>query len=463
MITVESPSKVESIADLRALLRAVIAERDEIGRERDSLRTDLELRNAALDVTSTHFMITDMRHGTASIVYVNRALANDHGYRPDELLGRAPSVLVPIDLNPDTLPEVSRSVASGAAVRANLRSRRRDGTEFWCGVSLTPIYDSAARVTHFVAIGADITIRLKEEEDRRRLQEQLYEEMQERERMAIELRLAQKLESVGRLAAGVAHEINTPIQFLSDSIAFLQTAVADLEELLGCYRKRVFELASSAGRLEILEELAQREQRIDLAFLTEEIPKSFERTQLGVERVAAIVRAMKEFAHPDAAEQAAADVNRAIQTTLTVAHNEYKYHAQIVTELGDLPEVICNIGELNQVFLNLIVNAAHAIQESGKDVGDGCITIGTRIDNDQALVWIADNGCGIPPANLEKIFDPFFTTKEVGRGTGQGLAIARSIIVEKHGGAIEVQSIVGVGTRFTLRLPIAGKNATHPK
>jgi two-component system NtrC family sensor kinase len=173
--------------------------------------------------------------------------------------------------------------------------------------------------------------------------------------------------------------------------------------------------------------------------------------------VAAIVRAMKEFAHPDGAEQNPADLNRALQTTLLVAHNEYKYCAQIETQFGELPDVICNVGELNQVFLNLIVNAAHTISESGKDAQTGRITVTTSAVGEHVQISLIDNGCGIPAENLEKIFDPFFTTKPIGRGTGQGLAIARAIVVEKHGGSIDVHSDVGQGTRFVLQLPVAGR------
>ena len=194
-----------------------------------------------------------------------------------------------------------------------------------------------------------------------------------------------------------------------------------------------------------------------MPFLRKEIPRAFERTKDGVERVAAIVRAMKEFAHPDSAEQNPADLNRALETTLLVAHNEYKYHAQIERRLGELPDVICNVGELNQVFLNLIVNAAHTINESGKDAQTGRITITTAAVGEHVQISVIDNGCGIPAENLDKIFDPFFTTKPVGRGTGQGLAIARAIVVEKHAGRIDVHSEVGRGTRFVLQIPIAGR------
>ena len=319
------------------------------------------------------------------------------------------------------------------------------------------IRDDTNPSAYYVAIGADITAKLEQERLQRELQERLYSEMQERERMLIELRLAQKLESVGRLAAGIAHEINTPIQYVGDSVSFLQSAQSDLDGLLGAYRSAMQQVTNEESAREALATLKSQEQGLDLEFLWTEVPKAFARTLEGIERVASIVRAMREFAHPDAAEQSAADLNHAIDTTLTVAHNEYKYSAQIEKRYGELPEVICNVGELNQLFLNLIVNAAHAITESGKGIDSGRITIVTSSAGAEVTVSIADNGCGIPTNHLEKIFDPFFTTKPVGRGTGQGLAIARSIVVEKHAGSLEVDSTVGEGTVFTLRLPIAGR------
>jgi signal transduction histidine kinase len=278
--------------------------------------------------------------------------------------------------------------------------------------------------------------------------------------MAIELRLAQKLEAVGRLAAGLAHEINTPIQYVCDSVHFLRTAFDDLGTLFALYRDSLRAQYESGGDRQALEALAERERRADLDFLTQEVPKAFERTLEGADRIAALVRAMKEFAYPDANEHAAADLNHALATTLTVARGEYKHAADVVTNFGELPAVSCNVGELNQVFLNLIVNAAHAIQDAGKDVATGVITITTEVRDSLVRIEIADNGCGIAAENLDKVFDPFFTTKEVGRGTGQGLAIARSIVVDKHGGRIEVSSTPGVGTRFAVLLPMQRNAAT---
>jgi signal transduction histidine kinase len=186
------------------------------------------------------------------------------------------------------------------------------------------------------------------------------------------------------------------------------------------------------------------------------VPKAIDRTLEGADRVAGIVRAMKEFSHPDGNEQSPADLNHALATTLIVARNEYKYAAAVQTQFDDVPPIMCNIGELNQVFLNLIVNAAHAILDSGKDARTGRITINTRCNGEDAEVAINDNGCGIAAENVDKIFDPFFTTKEVGRGTGQGLSIARSIVVDRHRGSIDVHSEMGAGTQFLIRLPVHG-------
>jgi PAS domain S-box-containing protein len=453
-VTLQQSAELPRIQELQALLTAERA-------ERTRLQSELELRNCALDTASTHFMIIDVSQPEWRMVYVNRALCERHGYTAAELLDRSPAALVCSEKSAAALERVAEAVLQGTTVSVEVEARRKDQTTFCVGMSMTPIRTALRGVRHYLCVGADITARLTQERAQRQLQEQLYNEMQERERMAIELRLAQKLESVGRLAAGIAHEINTPIQYVGDSVSFLQSAETDLARLRTEYRRAIERLAGHEPAQAVLPELAALESNLDLEFLSQEIPKAFERTLDGVERVAAIVRAMKEFAHPDSAQHNYADLNHALATTLTVARTEYKYHAEVETRFGELPEVNCNVGELNQVFLNLIVNAAHALAESGKDSSTGRITIVTAPAEDEVTISVTDNGCGIPEENLDKVFDPFFTTKPVGRGTGQGLAIARSIVAEKHGGRIDVHSVVGTGTTFTLHLPVRGQSATE--
>jgi PAS domain S-box-containing protein len=426
--------------------------------ERERVQSELRLRNAALDTATTHFMIVEARPPNYPIVYVNRILATDHGYDgPDALIGRDVSVFSGTYLSEHDRQRYYEALANGETARVEMQITRRDGHEFIVGFSTSPLRNELGQVTHYVTLGADITARREAEQRKEQLQEQLYEQMRERERMAIELRLAHKLESVGRLAAGLAHEINTPIQYVGDSVHFLRTAFADLSGLLDSHRAALERLPEVPGTADVLATLERLDAAADVDFLRDEIPKAIDRTLDGADRVAGIVRAMKEFAYPDAVEQSPADLNHALSTTLTVACNEYKHAANVETQFGELPPVVCNVGELNQVFLNLIVNAGHAIQDAGKDAKTGVIRVATRVTGQWVEIEVADNGCGIAPENLEKIFDPFFTTKAVGRGTGQGLAITRSIVRDRHGGQLDVHTSVGTGTRFIVRLPLHGR------
>lgn len=431
------------------------ADTGELRERLSALQKQLHLRDAALDSTTSHFMITVLDVDGPRIVYVNRSLCREFGYSPEELIGQSPVMLSPPELNPDADRVLREARANGRGIRVRLRSRRKDGSTFISGITMTPLRIAGTKI-YSVSVGANISSALVEREAKARLQDQLVEELRERERMSMELHIARKLESVGRLASGIAHEINTPIHFVGDGVSFLKSAVADLRQLLEIYRDAVENLVRGAEPEPVQRRLKDIEEKFDRPFLDEEIPAAFERTHEGIERVASIVRAMKEFAHPDEHEHSPADINRAIETTLLVASNEYKYCAKVQTELTELPPVMCNIGEINQVFLNLIINAAHAIQAAGRDADSGLIRIHTASSGNFVEIVFEDNGCGIPKENLERMFDPFFTTKEVGKGTGQGLAISRSIIVEKHSGKIDVDSEVGRGTRMILRLPVGG-------
>jgi signal transduction histidine kinase len=266
--------------------------------------------------------------------------------------------------------------------------------------------------------------------------------------------LSQKLESVGRLAAGVAHEINTPMQYIGDNVFFIRESFETLSDLLA-NQKDLLEQSSDRRGTEIADDFRALETRLEIEDILQAAPGALNRAQGGIETVNRIVAAMKELAHPGEGAKASTDINALIETAVTITRNAHKTVAEIEKDLGDIPNALTYKNELCQVFINLIVNAAHAI-ETARESGPvaGRIVVRTRQENGSILICISDNGCGIPPAALEKVFDPFFTTKAVGKGTGQGLALARTAIIDKHGGEIDVDSAVGSGTTFKITLPL---------
>ncbi|MEM9202262.1 MAG: ATP-binding protein [Actinomycetota bacterium] len=282
-------------------------------------------------------------------------------------------------------------------------------------------------------------------------------DISDRKRLETELNRAHKLESVGQLAAGVAHEINTPIQFIGDSVHFLGDVLRDVFVVLEHYdslRKHAQPTAASDEHLsELLATIAKAEQDADLEFAQEMAPSALRRTLEGVDRVSTIVQAMKRFSHPGRAVHELEDLNEILDTTLAVSLNEYRYSADVIFNRGEIPEVQCNRSDLSQAFLNILVNAAHAIEDHIEPGGRGTIEIETRLAEDGVLVTITDSGGGIPPDVLERIWDPFFTTKEPGRGTGQGLPLCHSLIVDGHGGRLHVEVEAGVGSTFSVWLP----------
>jgi signal transduction histidine kinase len=267
-----------------------------------------------------------------------------------------------------------------------------------------------------------------------------------------------KLESLGRLSAGLAHEINSPIQFVGDNARFLEEAYQELIRVVAVYRE-LLDTSNPIGWIERQERVRDAEACIDFDYLQKEIPSAVEQTLEGIDRVSTIVRAMKTFSHPGHKEQVPADLNEALAATVTVTRHQVSDVADLHLELTYLPPVRCNIADLNQVFLNLIVNAADAIEETGQR---GVITVSTAVDGEDVVVLISDTGGGIPDDVRPKIFDPFFTTKDVGRGSGQGLPLARGVVQEGHGGSLTLESVLGQGTTFAVRIPISGLAQKDP-
>jgi PAS domain S-box-containing protein len=318
----------------------------------------------------------------------------------------------------------------------DLRYRPAAGSDRFVTLTATPLQRAPGEPDGVLLLGADVT-------EHRILEEQL--------------RQAQKLEAIGQLAAGIAHEINTPTQYVGDNIRFLQDAFRDLDPLLAAIAALSDGSSTATGTdAACLEPLTAQARAADLPFVRQEVPLAIAQSLDGIQRVTRIVRAMKEFSHPSA-DKIAVDLNRAVETTLVVAQNEIKYVADTTVDLDPLlPPVPCVPGEINQVILNLLVNAAHAIADLVLTTpgGRGRITVATRHCEPWAELSVADSGGGIAEAILGRIFEPFFTTKEVGRGTGQGLVIAHAVVVGKHGGHLRVASTGPAGTTFVVRLPL---------
>ncbi|MBI4657469.1 MAG: PAS domain S-box protein [Verrucomicrobia bacterium] len=364
------------------------------------------------------------------------------GYNPEELLGTMSLDEIHPDDRERVLAAAAEAKLTGVGKFVEYRMRHKDGTwrtlESHAGV----IRNARGEIENILIVARDITERKRAEK--------------EREMMEVHLRHAQKMESIGRLAAGIAHEINTPIQYIGDNTRFLKDAFTGLSQLLAQHLALIETVKSNRANGECLAKMEEAVRQADLEYLVSEIPSAIAQSLQGIERVTKIVGAMKEFSHPGSEERTSIDLNKAIESTLTVTRNEWKYVADMVTEFDpNLPLVHCLAAEFNQVMLNLIVNAAHAIAEAAADgrQGKGLITITTKDRDDWVEIRVRDTGTGIPEKIRDKIFEPFFTTKQIGKGTGQGLAIAHSVIVDKHGGTIAFETELGKGTLFIVRLP----------
>jgi PAS domain S-box-containing protein len=402
--------------------------------EAHALASERELRELMANLPCAVYRRTV--GGGGQVRFVSERIERLTGHPAEEFLTgeRDFADLIIPELREPVVQEVGKD-EDDSAFAARYPIRHASGETRWVLEEGRAVRDADGEVVQLDGTLSDITVMKGLEE--------------ERERIEAELRLSQRLESIGQLASGIAHEINTPVQFVGDSLSFVTGAWEEIAEYVG----ELEELCLAERTPDTPERVRDAAERVDLEYLRERVPAALERANGGLGRVSTIVGAMRQFGAPQSGEHTPADLNEAIRSTLVVAQNEYKYCAELETDLQDLPRVVCNVGELNQVFLNLVVNAAHAIADAHPD-GRGTISVRTRHDEREATIEIADTGGGIPPEIRDRIFDPFFTTKEVGKGTGQGLAISRSIVVDQHHGTLAVDSEPGHGTTFTIRLPL---------
>ncbi|WPZ35894.1 PAS domain S-box protein [Thalassobaculum sp. OXR-137] len=431
----EAEDKLRAINEtLEERVRERVAELDRVNAD---LRAEVEsnkLLAAVVTAIPNGVTISDARAADNPLIYCNPAFTQITGYTFEEIRGRNCRLLAGEDADPEARRALREGIQAGRQTRVELLNRRKDGTAFWNELAVVPVRNGAGELTHFVGIQRDVT--------RRR------EEIRERERMQCQLMESGKFEALGTLAGGIAHEINTPVQYLSDNLGFLKVSFEEMGPVLEACRA-VLEAEADAARGEALAALRERFEAVDYDFLMEEIPAAAAQSIDGAERIAQIVRAIREFSHPSDRQESEVDLNAIVETAVTVTRNQWKYQAEVEMDLSrEAPIILGNAGELTQVVVNLLVNAAQSIEEQGRS-SLGRITIASRRHGSGVELEIGDDGPGIPEEIRSKIFEPFFTTKEPGRGTGQGLAISDAI-VRKHGGRMTVRSTIGEGTVFTL-------------
>lgn len=395
-----------------------------------------EVFKRIVDQTPVSVVLTD-KYG--DIIYVNNKFTQISGYTLQEAIGQNPRILKSGAQSDAYYEKMWIELTSGNAWRGEFHNKNKSGQLYWEEVYITPLLDQSGQITHFMAIKEDIN-------EKKALQSQLLH--------------TQKLESVGQLAAGIAHEINTPIQFIGDNLKFIENSLGTLFGLIN----QIQELA--ADQPSIKDQISKLLGDSDFDFITEELPEAIKESNGGVERVSKIVKAMKDFSHIGSEDFTMVDLNQAIEDTITIASNAWKEFAEVhFTPTADLPMVYCDGGGLNQVFLNLLINATHAIEEeiARNRYSSGTILIAIHYDPHSVTLTFNDNGCGMNDETKAHALEPFFTTKEVGKGTGQGLAITYAEIVKKHHGKLSLDSTPGIGTTITIQLPINSSDNTEVK
>ncbi|MCD6175812.1 MAG: PAS domain-containing protein [Planctomycetes bacterium] len=388
-------------------------------------------------------------------VCCNEKHSSKLGLTPDQLIGKKDEDFYTEEIVAKFTATDQEVIRTGRALEEFSRYQK-SGREIITRVLKTPVKNDKGNVEGVLCVFEDFTERIHSEENLRAANRELEETNRQLKEMQCQLVQNEKLASIGQLAAGVAHEMNTPIGFIAGNFDALQSHVNKIVTLFNEYLSltTMVESGTREDRLAQQEKIAQLYEKGKLDFVLSDIQPLFDESKEGLQRVTDIVQNLRDFSRIDQLENMEKyDLNKGIEATLVMAANKIKYDADVETELSQLPAVSCHANQINQVILNILVNAAQAIGSRGRE-DRGTIRIKTYTDADHIICEIADDGPGISPENRSKIFDPFFTTKPVGEGTGLGLSISHDIITEKHKGQLLVDSTVGKGTLFTIKLPI---------
>jgi len=420
-------SKVSVFVELMKKTELVRLQVEELKRAEERFRAVAETANDAIVSGDS----------AGNIIHFNKAAERIFGYAPSEVLGKPLTLLMPGRFHDGHREGLRRFLATGAGrivgKTLELSGLRKDGSEFPTELSLAAW--KAGNQYFFTAMLRDIS-------DRKRAE-------QEREAMNAQLLQGQKLQAIGQLAAGIAHEINNPTGYILSNLGTVSEYFAELTRFIRTVEEGLPGVRAASEAAALLEKLRALKEAIDLDVLLKDLPAALLDCRHGAEKIRDIVKSLREFSHPDRDRPVPADLNEMVESAIRLCWNELKYKVELKKDLGELPPVVCHPQQMEQVFVNLLVNAGQAIPDKGQ------IAVSTRRKGDEAQVRIRDTGCGIPPENLNRLFEPFFTTKPVGKGTGLGLYLVRKI-VKGHGGEVDVRSEAGAGTEFTVRLPLRG-------
>ncbi len=423
-------------------LRGVITDLTELKLAEEALRqTEVKYRSMFENSIDAIFQITP----SGKLLTANQAAADILGYEsPEELISQNNARDRHLFMTPSSWQTLKQNLdKKGSVKKYEFQACRKNGSAAWLSKNAWVVRNSSGQALYYEGHAEDITEWKRAQKEREMMEMQLYQ--------------AHKLEAIGQLAAGIAHEINTPMQYVGDNLHFLMDAFKDLKSAVEVYERLFGAAKTGTFDSKRITEAELELAAFDIDYLKQETYKAIDQTLEGIDRVSTIVGAMRDFSHPGTAAKRAIDIHKTIENTLVICRNEWKHVAEVVTDFdATMPLVPCIPGDFNQAILNLVVNAAHAIGDVVEKESEekGRITIQTLSDREFAEIRITDTGGGIPKEARSRIFDPFFTTKEVGKGTGQGLAIAHATIVNKHNGSLDFRTETGSGTTFTVRLPL---------